>query len=315
MNQIKSQLQRAARRMLGPIARAGRRMLTPSPPPIEFQWHEIHAGPAQGTRALLPTGAAISDAITSGSYEEQILAFVVALVGDTDVCWDIGGHYGYYTLCLARLAQRGQVHTFEPVKVHASRIEQAAQRSGCPHVTVHHAAVAADVGEMSLRWAEGGVGDDSMAYLDSYGGVDTPAAHEHYPLFSRTTVRTVTLDSLLHQLPLPRFIKIDAEGAEGAILSAGRELISRARPRMLIELHGIYEAIQCAELLSGLNYRAILLTDQKTTMPILWTGHEDVEAVACVQSVLGRPPITMFEPTLPAADSRRDRAPPNDRAT
>ena len=61
-----------------------------------------------------------------------------------------------------------------------------------------------------------------------------------------------------------------------------------------MELHGIYEAIHCAEILSDLNYRAMLLTDQKTTMPILWVAHDDHDAVASARRVLGREPIILF---------------------
>ena len=297
------------------LSRTVRSALTPAEPPIEFAWHKIIGGPAAGASALLPSGTAITAAITAGNYEQQIMAFVVALVGEDDTCFDIGGHYGYYTLSLAKLAPRGQVHTFEPVAEHAERIEQSAIQSGLGNVTVHQAAVAGQVGNMTLQFAEAGSGDDSMAYLDAYGGVDTPAAHEHYRSFSRTTVRTVTLDSLSTELPTPRFIKIDAEGAEGAILKAGRRFIAQARPRLLVELHGIYEAIQCAEILSGLNYQAILLTDQKTTMPILWVSRDDHEAVHCVRSVLGREPIMLFNESGSGGGSGNDHPPSRDRVT
>ena len=312
MNQLKSNLQNACRSMLRPLARVVRWALTPTEPAVEFTWHKIHGGAAAGTEALLPKGTPIADAITSGNYERSTMAFVIALVAKDDVCFDIGGHYGYFALSLAKLAPQGKVHTFEPVPVHASRIEQAVERSGLQHVTIHQEAVGGEVGDMTLHFAEGDAGDDSMAYLDAYGGVDTPAAHEHYRSFSRTKVRTVTLDSLLPQLPPPRFIKIDAEGAEAAILGASRQLISQFRPRLLVELHGIYEAIQCAEILSDLNYHAILLTDQKTTMPILWVGHEDEEAMTCVRSVLGHEPITLFGAGRSSAPTHRKPSMPSD---
>jgi FkbM family methyltransferase len=241
----------------------------------------------------LPKHAPITAAMTSGTYEQAMMRFVVAMVGANDVCYDIGGHYGYFTLSFAKLAVRGQVHTFEPVAQHVSRIEKSAQRSGIRNVTVHHAAVADRVGEMTLCFAESR-GDDSMGYLDAYGGVNTPAAREHYGSFSRTVVRTLTLDSLRSELPPPRFIKIDAEGAEGAILSAGRSLIRQFKPRLLIELHGIQEALQCAQILSELEYRAVLLTKQKTTMPVLWVPRDDDEAVACVRAILGSDPVVFF---------------------
>ena len=307
MSQFKQQLQETCRKALRPVARGVRSLLTPPTPPIEFDWHTIHGGPAAGTEVMLPRDTPIAAAITAGDYEPKILEVVQALVGSRDICFDIGGHYGCYTLSLAKLADQGQIHTFEPVPAHADRIRQAAVRSQLNHVTVHQVAVAGQVGEMTLQFAEAEGSDDSMAFLDAYGGVDTPAAHEHYRSFARTKVEAVTLDSLASDLPSVQFMKIDAEGAEAAILGAGLNLVARCKPRLLLELHGIYEALACAEILCKLDYRAILLTDQKTTLPILWASRDDDDAVRAVQEVLGHEPVVMFDPS-PESDRHSDPA-------
>ena len=295
MGQFKQQMQQACRRALQPVARGLRSLLTPPTPPIEFDWHQIEAGPAAGAHVMLPRNTPIAEAITAGDYDEKILQVVKSLVAKDDVCFDIGGHYGCYTLSLAKLVVDGQVHTFEPVPAHAERIRAAALKSELKHVQVHQVAMAGEIGEMTLQFAEAEGSDDSMAFLDAYGGVDTQAAHEHYRNFSRTTVQARTLDSLVDELPAVQFMKIDAEGAEAAILGAGLKLIANSMPRLLVELHGIYEAMACAEILCKLNYQAILLTDQKTTLPILWASRDDVAAVQAVRKVLGHEPVVMFD--------------------
>ncbi len=295
MGQFKQQIQHACRRALQPVARGARSLLTPSTPPIEFRWHQIEAGPAAGAHVMLPRNTPIAEAITAGDYDKKILQVVECLVGRDDVCFDIGGHYGCYTLSLAKLVVDGEVHTFEPVPAHAERIRAAAKKSELKHVQVHQVAMAGEIGEMTLQFAEAEGSDDSMAFLDAYGGVDTQAAHEHYRSFSRTTVEAKTLDSLLDDLPAVQFMKIDAEGAEAAILGAGLKLIANSKPRLLVELHGIYEAMACAEILCKLNYQAILLTDQKTTLPILWASRDDGAAVQAVREVLGHEPVVMFD--------------------
>ena len=295
MGQFKQRIQHACRRALQPVARAVRSLLTSPTPPIEFVWHQIAAGPAAGAHVMLPRNTPIAEAITAGDYDQKILQVVESLVSKGDVCFDIGGHYGCYTLSLAKLVVDGEVHTFEPVPAHAERIRAAAKKSELKHVQVHQVAMAGETGEMTLQFAEAEGSDDSMAFLDAYGGVDTQAAHEHYRHFSRTTVKARTLDSLLDQLPAVQFMKIDAEGAEAAIIGAGLKLISSSKPRLLVELHGIYEAMACAEILSNLNYKAILLTDQKTTLPILWVSRDDLAAVQAVSHVLGHEPVVMFD--------------------
>ncbi|MGB7346563.1 MAG: FkbM family methyltransferase [Pirellulaceae bacterium] len=277
--------------------------MPPPSPPADFVWHRIESGPASDVDVLLPEGSEIAGLIVTGRYEALHLSIVSALVSADDVCFDIGGHYGYYTFSLAKLAHKGQVHTFEPVAEHAQRIRRAAEKSSLLNVSVHEAAVAGEVGKMSLQLASKPGGDDSMAYLESYGGVDTPAAQEHYAGFSRRTVSTLTLDSLLSDSTLgnnapsslPNFIKIDAEGAEVAIVGAALQMLAVKKPRLLIEMHGVYEALGCAQILSKVGYRAILLTEQKTTMPILWTSRDDDEALQSVRRVLGHAPTVLFD--------------------
>lgn len=290
------------RRALRPIAQFARTMLTPPEPPPEFVWHTIESGPAAGAQALLPEGSWLSEAIVTGSFEKQVIDVLQALIRTDDRCFDVGGHYGYHTLCLARLAHAGRVDTFEPVPAHADRIRKAIERSGISNATVYPEAIAEEAGDMSMCVA-GQDGDDSMGYLEAYGGVATDAANQNYPKFSRIAVQAVTLDSLLETMPAPTFLKIDAEGAEAPILRGGRNLIARHRPRLLVELHGIVEALTCAEFLRTLDYRAIVFAEQKVTMPVLFAPREDEEAVSRVASVLGRTPTILLDDSRGGAES------------
>lgn len=294
MTSLVRSLQRACRGSLRPVARVARSLLTPPEPPAPFVWHTVRAGPATGAEMMLPQGSDLARTICHGVYEPQAVAIIEAIVEANHRCLDIGGHYGYLTMVLAKTASRGQVDVFEPVREHADRIAKAAERTGCGNVSVHHAAVAGRTGTMSLRQAASADRDDSMGYLEEYGGVGTEAAAEHYPHFETVYVETVTLDSLLGTMSPPDFIKIDAEGAEAAILQAGLQLIDSARPRLLIELHGIVETLQSVELLLSVGYRAILVSDEKTTLPVLWAHREDEEVVERVRKRLGRNPIELF---------------------
>lgn len=290
---MKTNIQKSCRAILRPLAQVARKALTPTEPPLVFDWHQVEAGVAAGSSLLLPKTRAISDLICSGEYEKRILQFVSALVNENHCCYDIGGHYGYYTMALSKLARQGSVHTFEPVSEHANRIERAVKKSQFARTNVHPMAVAGENGTLTLKFAAD-AGDDSMAYLDVYGGVDTAAAHEHYQHFKEMTVNAITIDQAAQQFGVPQFIKIDAEGAEGAILEGARELLRSDRPRLLIEVHGIHEAMHCSEVLTEMNYQAIMLSEQKTTLPILWTHQSDQDAKSIVEEILQMPPTIFF---------------------
>ena len=52
-----------------------------------------------------------------------------------------------------------------------------------------------------------------------------------------SSVETVLLDQFYAARPKPDLMKIDVEGAEGLVLEGARELLSRTKPMLLLELH------------------------------------------------------------------------------
>ena len=204
MGQFKKQMQDGCRAALRPVARMVRRLLTPTEPPVEFGWKTIEAGPAAGANVMVPLNTPIADAITTGSYDQKVLQVVEALVSKTDTCFDIGGHYGCYTLSLAKLVKDGKIHTFEPVR-RTLRIRQATQKSKLNHVQVHQVSGWSEWGDDPAAQKLREVMTPWLFLMRTV--VDTQAAHEHYRNFSRTTVNAVTLDSLLGTVPSVQFMK------------------------------------------------------------------------------------------------------------
>lgn len=290
VNEVKTAIRNVAR----PFVRYVRALLEPAPEKVVVDWHVIEAGPAKGCQILLPFPSGFADKIIPGQYETACTAVMEALVRRDSVCLDIGGHYGYFTLVLASLASAGRVDTFEPLPSHAARIAESASRSALGHVTVHQKGVADVSTTMTLRFVAGG-NYDSMGYLESCGGVVSESAKEQYPSFDSVSVETVTLDDLSDIEP--DFIKIDAEGAEAAILRGGMNLLSRRRPRLLLEVHGIKEAFQCAEVLRRVGYRVILVGEPETTMPVLCVSQDDEAVMGILERAMGSSPVVIFDPS------------------
>jgi FkbM family methyltransferase len=285
-------LKNGIRNMARPVVHMARRLLEPTPPTVVLGWHTIEAGPAEGCEILLPYPSGFADKIIPGQYEILTAEVMSALVSRDSICFDIGGHYGYFTLVLAKLATGGRVETFEPVPSHAQRIADSAVRSGLSHVTVHRKAVADIESTMTLRYASSG-NYDSMGYLDSFGGVVSDAATEQYPHFESIDVETTTLDQLSSLRP--DFIKIDAEGAEGAVLRGGLKLLAGRPVRLLVEVHGVRQAFECADVLRQIGYRALLIGPQGSTLSVLFISHQDQSAVEAVSMVLGGAPTVIFD--------------------
>jgi FkbM family methyltransferase len=281
------QIQRSLRKLVRPIVRRFaaivRRLLEEPEAATQVMPVVIQAGPAQNCTILLPVPSKLAENVCGGLYEPECIDLLKKIVAPSDVCFDIGGHNGYFTLVLAKLASQGKVVCFEPVEGLAERIHEAIQRSGLSNAKVENVAVAGEAGQLQFRYAGESSLDDSMGYLVRYGGVNTPRSQVQYEKFSEKVVTAVTLDSLKDLSP--NFIKIDAEGAEAEILSAGLELLSQSRPRLLIELHGVDLALRCADILGPLGYRAHAIGQRSLMMQTLWVHENDNFGARIVESL------------------------------
>lgn len=276
-------LRSLARPLVRPLANAVRRVLEEPQVPTQIKSVQIQAGPAQSCKIQLPAPSQLATNISLGQYEPECIELLQTLVSPSDICFDIGGHNGYFTLVLAKLADKGKVFCFEPVESLANRIILSLKQSDINNAAVQNVAVAGEAGQMLFRFAGDESLDDSMGYLVGYGGVNTPRSQVQYEKFSERSVATVTLNSLRQHLPT--FIKIDAEGAEAKILEAGRELLAELRPRLLIELHGVDLALQCAKVLGPLGYQAYAIGPRSLMMQTLWLHRDDPKAANLAEAM------------------------------
>lgn len=260
------------RRLARPLVAAARDWFEPGPIEVQDQLVTIDGGVAKGTQCYLPRPSVLSDRIIRGDYESETTSLMEVLVGETDVCFDIGGHYGHFMMTLASLAHDGAVHIFEPFSKNADRLERSIRANPWNHVQLHRAAVADQTGALVLHHA-GDQGDDSMAYLDGVGGVQTEASLEHYGGFESTSVMGISLDEF--EGPIPNFIKVDAEGAEKSVLQGGRRLLETYKPRLIVEVHGPREAFGCAQVISSIGYRVFEFAPPSTTLPVLLLHQDD----------------------------------------
>jgi FkbM family methyltransferase len=206
-----------------------------------------------------------------GHYHERYEAELVArLLAADDVFWDIGANVGYFTLVAATaLAGRGQIVAFEPGKNAYARLTENISLNPYQNITTYPVAVSDREGEAVLYVA----GDiaDSSASLFAVG--QTQARQE--------VCRTVALDQFLaaEGLREPALIKMDAEGAELAVLQGAQGLISQSSPMFLMEMEeknlnvaGTSKAA-IQEFLTGYGYRAAHLSKGR------WFATADVAAV------------------------------------
>jgi FkbM family methyltransferase len=170
-----------------------------------------------------------------------------AVISRDAVCLDIGANIGIFTLVMSSLAAEGHVFAIEPSSRNLMFLRENLRLNDIANVTVLQNAL----------WDRSC--DLELFYLDELAGcsflqtsrihqaamrkiravvtqpwLDTTTLHDY-----SETVPCTRLDDLAVSIGLNRldFIKLDAEGAEMAVLSGAQDTLMRYRPRLITEFN------------------------------------------------------------------------------
>ena len=195
--------------------------------PYRIEGHTMRYLP--GTRPVRLRYARSQDKVAR--YDALQIAWLSTHLTEGDTAVDIGACYGTYSILMAaKCGQTGHVVAFEP-DPHAREVlvRNLNLNPGIHRPVVEVYACSDKTGEATL-FSRGGNSQSSLAR----SALGASAAHKDEEL----PVPLVTLDFYLSErnLPEPRFVKIDAEGAEIRILKGAKQvLLSKAD--LVCELH------------------------------------------------------------------------------
>lgn len=201
----------------------------------------IRSGVNRGRRWVYGSG---NLAFWLGTYEEDKQESLGTLIKPGMVIWDVGANIGFYTLAFSQLTSPGGfVYAFEPLGTNFGRL--------LAHIRLNHLDNVTAV-QGALSNADGLMGFDTgpnslMGRLDAN--------------LKQYLLPTLTADGFLARYPqaAPDLIKIDVEGAEGAVLEGAKNLLSTHGPVLLLALHGPEAERQCHALLTELGYACYYL--------------------------------------------------------
>jgi FkbM family methyltransferase len=142
------------------------------------------------------------------------------------VIWDIGSHYGHYSIFAASVSEhKDRVYSFEPdAKARIVQEKNIAMNSLQDRIKIMDVAVSKE--------------DGIVDFLELNGNSNSHIINGD--MVTDSKVRRITsrsLDSLLKEIPCPDFVKIDTEGAEIDILFGGSALLSNPKVNFICELH------------------------------------------------------------------------------
>ena len=169
---------------------------------------------------------------------------------------DVGAWYGPWTYWLSKRVR--DVQSFEP----NPKVAAVLRRGGASNVTVHEFAVSDVEGTAELVLQDLSVGSEGTASI--VPGVEGAGSH---------SVRTKRIDDM--GFSDVRFIKIDVEGHEDAVIRGARGTIERDHPVLFVELEERMSDInETIAMMSDLGYEA------RFVMNDAWTSSSSVDLVA-----------------------------------
>lgn len=160
-----------------------------------------------------------------GNYEADETRFFIEQIQSTDICFDVGGNVGYFSLLMSRLALDGSVHVFEPIPVNAALIAANTALNAIENLHLTNAAVGDHQGSVQFSVSV----DSAYSSMRATGRLAEEKSI-HVPM--------ITLDDYLSATSLTRIdvMKVDVEGAEDLVVRGGSSLLGdlNRRPRIVL---------------------------------------------------------------------------------
>ena len=205
--------------------------------------HRIMSGPLRGMRIV--TSWHDYPAAILGYTERKLTDWLLANARPGETWLDVGANCGYTSLALSRaVGPNGRVFAFEPALTTAACLERTARANRLDQLVAIPFALSEAPRPVVSRFAT------ERGMIDSQLPAGGP--------IEMTTVIAVGLDAIWDGIsgdnPVVHGIKIDVQGMELDALRGMRRLLSRYRPKIVLEIHRDVSRDQVLALLESCGY-------------------------------------------------------------
>ena len=209
--------------------------------PMRLKGHRIRQGLLRG--GIIYTSWHDYPGAIRGTTEARLLDWFASHVRAGETWIDVGAHYGYTALALARLVgPQGQVIAFEPVLASAGSIAITRQLNRYPQLRVVPFALAATAGIHSFELpVHRGMADSTLSPGDWMEPLLVTSFDHIWPALSAPQDRV-------------HGIKIDVQGMEIEALKGMRQTLLRDHPKLVVEFHTGVDRKVALDLLAAAGY-------------------------------------------------------------
>ena len=158
-------------------------------------------------------------------YEPDETNYLNLNLKPEDICFDIGGNVGFFSMLMAKRASGGMVHVFEPIALNAALIRTNAELNGFGNLVINNIAVGAQKDSVTFSISI----DSAYSSMHPTGRI----AEE-----KSIVVPVETIDDYLaiHSIPRIDIMKVDVEGAEARVIEGAAKILQdeACRPRIVL---------------------------------------------------------------------------------
>lgn len=185
---------------------------------------------------------------TLSADEWKLMAFFIRYTKSSDVVYDIGANYGFYSQLVSTLGAK-KTFAFEPNPRIATMLKENLHSMN---------------GARMVKKAVGETKGSITFHLQKVGSANSTLnaqviAHKRAD-FESMVVEVITLDAFVNAHPAPTIIKIDIEGAELQALIGAKNTIARFKPVFTLEVwsgeKGEMYSMPAVQYLHSFGYRA-----------------------------------------------------------
>lgn len=193
-----------------------------------------------------------------GHYEESLWDKLVSLLDKTDVCFDIGGNIGYFSLYMSTKLPNTEFYTFEPIEKTYGYLEKNLELNNTSKIKAFNFGLSSEEQELEMFYNPHLSGNSSLKDLSG----------ETY--IQKIICKFSTLDNFVEQNDIKNidFIKCDVEGAEKFVFEGGLETLKRFKPIIFTEMlrkwseKFNYHPNDIIELLKPLGYKCYAISEE-----------------------------------------------------
>ena len=173
-------------------------------------------------------------------YEITVIDYIKELIPDGEVFIDVGSHIGFYKVGLSRNFKK--IFSFEPSPFQNQYLERNVLVNNLHNVSISNNAVSNATDK-----------NVDLFIMGRSGGTNTIEVSCANDAMSKTTVRTISLDSCLFEDL--SFLKIDVEGHEIEVLKGAINTIKLHKPIILCEVWDNTEArMEFSKVMESMDY-------------------------------------------------------------